>query len=86
VLKENAGFDAVVGNPPYVRPHNIEEVSKRYYQAIFETFTHKSDLLVCFLEMTKYTVKNEGFAGMITSDTWMFLDSFQNLRNMLKNE
>jgi hypothetical protein len=82
-LRENGGFDAVVGNPPYVRPHNLEEQPKRYYQAVYETFTHKSDLLVCFLEITKYILRKQGFTGMITSDTWLYLDSFQNLRNLL---
>jgi hypothetical protein len=82
-LRGDGGFDVVVGNPPYVRPHNIEEEPKRYYQDVFETFTHKSDLLVCFLEITQHILRPSGYAGMITSDTWMFLDSFQNLRQML---
>jgi hypothetical protein len=74
-----------VGNPPYVRPHNIEIESKRYYQDVYETFTHKSDMLVCFFERTRYILKSLGYSGMITSDNWMFLDSFKNLRQMFLN-
>src|SRR5262249_41569016 len=84
-LRQDGGFDAVVGNPPYVRPHNIEEEPKRYYQDVFETYSDKSDLLFCFFEITQCVLRLPGYCGMITSDTWMFLDSFQKVRQMLLN-
>lgn len=81
--KENAGFDAVIGNPPYVRPHNLEGITKTYLQLIYNAFTHKSDLFVCFFERAIRILRNNGITGLITSDTWLYLDSFDVLRRML---
>ncbi|MEK7708038.1 MAG: N-6 DNA methylase, partial [Verrucomicrobiota bacterium] len=44
------GFDAIVGNPPYVRPHNLESNVKEYFWQHYKTFTHKSDLYCSFME------------------------------------
>jgi hypothetical protein len=46
----DAGFDAVIGNPPYVRPHNISPMEKEYFWGHYSTFVKKSDLYCCFIE------------------------------------
>ncbi|MCX6122638.1 MAG: N-6 DNA methylase [Ignavibacteriales bacterium] len=79
------GFDVVIGNPPYVRPHNIEEYAKEYYWLHYKTFVKKSDLYCCFLQKAIYILKNRGMLGYIISDGWMRLDSFEVLRNHLLN-
>ena len=77
------GFDAIVGNPPYVRPHNIEPQVKEYLWAHYDTFTHKADLYCCFLEQATRLLKNNGRFGYIISKGWLRLNSFQKLRRLI---
>ncbi len=37
-VMRRGGFDAIVGNPPYVRPHNLDTVSKEYFWKNYKTF------------------------------------------------
>jgi type I restriction-modification system DNA methylase subunit len=80
------GFDAIVGNPPYVRPHNLDDVTKKYFWQHFRTFTHKSDLYCCFMENATRLLKTGGLFSYIVSQGWLRLNSFQELRRfILKN-
>ena len=54
------GFDAVIGNPPYVRPHNLDAETKEYFWKHFPTFVKKSDLYVCFLERGVDLIRDSG--------------------------
>ncbi|MCT4367040.1 MAG: N-6 DNA methylase [Synechococcaceae cyanobacterium MAG-AL2] len=82
----NGGFDAVIGNPPYVRPHNIEPEIKNYFWCHFSTFLKKSDLYCCFFEKGITLLRQGGRFGFIVSNGWLRLDSFQELRQMLLRE
>ncbi len=76
----DGGFDAVIGNPPYVRPHNIDARDKAYFWKIFSTFVKKSDLYVCFIEKSVELLRQGGYFGFIVSNGWLRLDSFEILR------
>ena len=54
------GFDAVIGNPPYVRPHNIPASVKELLWRYFTTFVAKSDLYSCFMERGLLITKENG--------------------------
>jgi type I restriction-modification system DNA methylase subunit len=82
-ILENGGFDAVIGNPPYVRPHNIPSVEKEYYWAHYSTFTHKADLYCCFIQRCAFLLKPDGLFGYIVSHGWLNLNSFQRLRRFI---
>jgi adenine-specific DNA-methyltransferase len=76
------GFDAIVGNPPYVRPHNLTDTYKQYFWEHYKTFTHKSDLYCCFIEKATRLLRQDGFFSYIVSHGWLRLNSFQELRKM----
>lgn len=80
---DGGGFDAVIGNPPYVRPHNISAVEKEYLWGRYNTFTHKSDLYCCFFQQAVALLRPGGRFGYIVSDGWLRLHSFQALRRMI---
>lgn len=82
-IMEQGGFDVVIGNPPYVRPHKIELEIKSYLWKHFNSFVKKSDLYSCFLEKGISLLKNKALLGLIVSNSWLRLDSFQNLRQLL---
>ncbi len=84
--KEEAGFDAVIGNPPYVRPHRLPDEVKRSLWARYRGYAAKSDVLNCFLESGLDLLRSQGRLGMITSDTWRVLDSSRALRELLLQE
>ena len=80
------GFDAVIGNPPYVRPHRIEPQAKEYFWRHYSTFVKKSDLYCCFIERAISVLKQGGFFGYIVSNSWLRLDSFEILRTFLLDQ
>ena len=47
---DGAGFDAVVGNPPYVKIQNIPANSKRYFEEIYGSSSERYDLYSLFSE------------------------------------
>lgn len=77
------GFDAIVGNPPYVRPHNLTSQQKEMLWSRFETFSHKSDLYCCFVERVAGLLRNGGRFSYIVSKGWQRLNSFQKLRRFI---
>ncbi|MSR65546.1 MAG: hypothetical protein EXS18_07185 [Verrucomicrobiae bacterium] len=76
------GFDAIIGNPPYVRPHNLSDDDKEYFWKHYETFTHKSDLYCCFIEQSTRLLRESGLFSYIVSRGWLRLNSFQELRKL----
>ncbi|HZS40839.1 MAG TPA: TaqI-like C-terminal specificity domain-containing protein, partial [Polyangia bacterium] len=83
---QKGGFDAVLGNPPYVRPHRIDAAEKAYFKKTFATFRKKSDLFVCFMERAARLLLPGGRLGLLTSRSWLTHDSFQALREFLLDE
>ena len=84
-VMKRGGFDAIVGNPPYVRPHNLTPTNKRYFWKHYKTFTHKSDLYCCFIERATHVLKEGGLFSYIVSHGWLRLNSFQELRKLFLN-
>lgn len=80
---EAGGFDAVIGNPPYVRPHNLSHGLKEYLWAHYSTFVGKSDLYCCFIQRAIELLRPGGYLGYVVSNGWLRLDSFQTLRRYL---
>lgn len=77
---ERGGFDVVIGNPPYVRPHYLKDDVKQHLWKQYQTYERKADLYVCFMENAIKLVKDNGFASYIVSDGWLRLDSFEQIR------
>jgi TaqI-like C-terminal specificity domain len=68
VLEEgSAGFDCVVGNPPYlgVRTGAIDRTVAGYYTSRFDCAERNWDLSVLFLEASLALLKNRSALGMI---------------------
>lgn len=76
-------YSVVVANPPYMGGKNmgsrLAEFAKRSYPL------SKTDLFAMFIERCQALTSAHGLVGMITMQSWMFLDSFHKLRaNLLK--
>ena len=82
-IMSSGGFDFIIGNPPYVRPHKISLEEKKYFWKHYKSFRQKADLYCCFIERALDLVKERGLASYIVSKTWMALESFATLRRLI---
>jgi hypothetical protein len=83
MLGEDAGFDAIVGNPPYVQAKHFPEL-KPYLQAAYsETYKGAADLYVYFFQFGLSRLKDSGRMGYISSGLFSKLDYGAPLRQFL---
>ncbi|HEX5416798.1 MAG TPA: N-6 DNA methylase, partial [Chloroflexota bacterium] len=68
-LGDRAGFDAVVGNPPYVRQELLSPL-KRYLQTEYASFDSVADLYVYFYERGLRLLRRGGRLAFISSGTF----------------
>ncbi|WP_158973852.1 BREX-1 system adenine-specific DNA-methyltransferase PglX [Cellulophaga sp. L1A9] len=77
-------YTSVVANPPYMGQKNMNADLKNYVNANYPL--SKSDLFAVFMESTVAMNLPNGLMGMINQHSWMFLSSYQKLReHILKN-
>jgi type I restriction-modification system DNA methylase subunit len=84
-VMKNGGFDAVIGNPPYVRQEMLGEF-KEYYQQHYKVFQGTADLYVYFFERAHKLLKQDGLFGMICSNKFMRANYGKALRDFLVKE
>ncbi len=77
------GFDVVIGNPPYVRPHNIADNEKVFLWGNYFVASQKTDLYAFFTERGALLLKQNGILGYIMPKTWMSIHSFFKLRQFI---
>ena len=77
-------FDAVVANPPYMGGKGMNPALKEFAKREFPD--SKSDLFAMFMERGFQWCKPSGFNAMVTMQSWMFLSSFQAMREKLLNK
>lgn len=82
IFKEG-GFDVVIGNPPYVRPHNIKDIEKVYLWNFFKAANQKTDLYAFFFEQGISILNERGILSYITPKTWLSIHSFVELRRVI---
>ncbi len=80
------GFDAVIGNPPYVRQETLGQEFKDYVKKQYETNAGMADLYVYFFEKAHKILRKSGYFGMICSDKFMRANYGKNLRHFLSNK
>ena len=74
-------FDVVVANPPYMgsssfNPFVAKWIKKRYPDSC-------RDLCTAFIERGYKLAKERGYAAMVTMQSWMFLGSFERMRERM---
>jgi hypothetical protein len=83
-IMDSGGFDAVIGNPPYVRQEGLGEDFKKYAQAKFSAFSGTADLYVYFIEQAHRILRRtKGLFGMICSNKFMRANYGKPLRDFL---
>ena len=77
-------FDCVVANPPYMGSSSFSPFMSKWIKKNYPDV--KSDLCTCFIERIMGMCKAAAFAGLTTSNSWMFLSSFEVLRQHIVND
>ena len=82
--KEEAGFDVVIGNPPY--GYLIPEVEQDYFSQHFQHQDYQKDLYLLFLERYHHLLKQDALLGVIVSNTWLQSLNLRKIRQHLANQ
>ena len=79
------GFDAVIGNPPYLRQEVLGQI-KNYFKSRYTAFSNTADLYTYFIEKGIQLLNNSGIFGMIISNKWLRTKYGETLRRLLSRE
>ncbi|NPV63321.1 MAG: N-6 DNA methylase [Methanotrichaceae archaeon] len=76
------GFDAVIGNPPYVRMEEFKEI-KCYLRSNYASHEERSDFYTYFIERGQQLINRDGKFGFIVSNKFLRAKYGKNLRYLL---
>jgi hypothetical protein len=76
------GFDAIVGNPPYIRMEALTEI-KDYLKSHYASHAERADLYAYFIERAHTLLKPGGRFGMIVSNKFLRANYGKQLREFL---
>jgi hypothetical protein len=83
VRLEDGGFDAVIGNPPWIRQEGIKE-AKPALEAIFpEVYAAEADIYAYFIARGTEVLRRGGRFGMILQNKWLKAAYARKLRTHL---
>lgn len=84
-IAEKRGFDAVIGNPPWLMAGYYVADSMSYFRSHYESAAGKVDLYYLFVEKAIRLVNAHGRVGMIVPSKLFHTQAAKNLRGMLAN-
>ena len=71
-------YDVVVANPPYMGSNNMNKWLAHWTKRAYPD--SKRDFCTCFIERGQNLAIDRGYEALITSDTCMYISSFEQLR------
>lgn len=74
-------YDVVVTNPPYMGSSGMDAKLSKYVKDNYPD--SKSDLFAVFIEQCGAMIKPNGYQAMITQHAWMFLSSYEKMREKI---
>ena len=77
-------YDIIVTNPPYMGGNGMNSHLSDYVKTNYAGW--HIDLYTCFLAQSLNLMKVAGYAGFMTSYTWMFLNTFSQTRIQLMSK
>ena len=77
------GFDAIIGNPPYVQLQSMGEMSDVYSKRDYSCYNKSADLYCLFVERAYSLLKKNGYFSFIMPNKWMLVDYGKELREFM---
>ena len=81
--KDNAEFDAVVGNPPYVDIKGLDPILTDYLFDRYEATENRLNIYASFLEREAQLVNHRGIIGAIVPNSFITQSTYNKLRLLL---
>jgi type I restriction-modification system DNA methylase subunit len=87
-VTQAGGFDAVVGNPPWIfaRGGNFKKIEKTYFYRRFKLSNYQLNTYLMFLELSYELLRQGGRLGMIVPNTCLTISTFRPFRVFLLEE
>ncbi|HET9400077.1 MAG TPA: N-6 DNA methylase [Candidatus Acidoferrales bacterium] len=82
-IVKRGGFDAVVGNPPYIPIESMSRVEREYFQSHYQELERKFDSSIVFILKGLSLLNQHGLLGYISSVTWQTGENYSKLREAL---
>ena len=79
----SGGFDAIVGNPPYVPIEMMKDFERDFYCQRYPELQRKFDSSVIFILRALQLINSQGRVGFISSLTWQTGENFSELRRAM---
>jgi len=76
-----SNVEIIVTNPPFQTIKGMPDDLKNFLKAEYPL--SKCDMCNAFIEMSNSILVDGGVAGIVTQNSWMYLDSFEDLRRKL---
>ena len=83
---KSGGFQAIIGNPPYIPIEMMGEHERRYYVARHPQLERKYDTSVVFTLAMLRVLHPRGLLGFISSVAWQTGENFSRVRELLFRE
>lgn len=80
----NMKYDAVITNPPYIGNRYLPVKIKKYIENNYSEY--KSDIFSAFVARVINMCNIEGQIGMLTPYVWMYISSYEALRNKILSD
>lgn len=77
------GFDAIIGNPPYIPPELLDSKERAYFSSRHHELERKFDTSVVFILSMLPRLRRNGKLGYISSVTWQTGENYRRLRESI---
>jgi hypothetical protein len=77
------GFDAILGNPPYIRIQNMDSAQVEYFNSRYQAATGKYDIYVLFIEKAAQLLRDQGVLGMILPNKFLTASYGAGVRSLI---
>ncbi len=85
-IMRRGGFDAIVGNPPYIRIQGFPRNQLDYFATRYKSATGNYDIYINFVERSFNLLKSDGKIGLILPNKFLKTDYGFGLRNFISSK
>jgi len=82
-IMSKGGFNAIVGNPPWVDIKGLDPFLVDYYFKKFQSSANRINLYALFIEMALTKIRKNGVLGYIIPNSILYQSSYKKLRELI---
>lgn len=82
-IMQAGGFDAVIGNPPWIDLKGFDPVQTDYFFQAYSTVANRMNVYAVFMHRAVDLLRTDGRLGLITPNSFLTQSSYERLRDKL---